>query len=147
MKTFKKYLYLLLCLPALFISCSDSDPDPVPDEQIKGEITISTDAPTFTTEAGTQEIEFSSTSKWTVRADQSWCTVQPTSGNAGKHRLRITVVANDTYDERNSSIIFKAGTNEKRMTITQKQKNALLLTAAKAEINADAQDVSIEVTS
>ena len=144
MKALQRYIYLLLCLPLFMAACSDDDPEPTP-EPSKGEVKFLSQASVFEAEAGSQEIEFSSTTKWTAYAEQSWCKVQPASGERGKRTLVITVEPNNQPDERNTSVIVKAGSAEKRMTITQKQKNALLLTSSKAEISAEAQDISIEV--
>ena len=78
---------------------------------------------------------------------QFWCTVAPTSGNAGTHTLRITTSSNDSCDDRSVSVTLKAENESKSFVVTQKQKNAILLTGDKFEIGQGGGNVTIEVKS
>jgi flagellar motor protein MotB len=79
-----------------------------------------------------------------TRAD-AWCSINPTSGEAGDAKITVTTKANDTPDDRTASIIIKAGTASKTIAVSQKQKNALTVTASKFEIGAEGGEVAIEV--
>ena len=101
------------------------------------------------TKGGTGTVTFSSNLPWTAsvvnaRAD-TWCTVSPTSGGAGTATLTITATENISPDERNATIILKAGAASKTFTVIQKQKDALAVTSSKIEVTADGDEISIEV--
>lgn len=146
MKTLYKYVYILLCMPLFWISCSDDDDKNVePDVPTESKLEIIKNVEVFTAEGGTQDVEFSASQKWTVESEQSWCSVSPTTGMSGKRSVAISVKANETTDERNSKVTFKSGTAEKIISVVQKQKNALLLSSAKADVPSEGKDLSVEV--
>ncbi len=153
----RKYIYILniLLLSILFISCSkDSDepnvePTPVP-TVAKIEFPATEDTkPVFGTEGGTATIKFTATQAWTAIAANDraseWLSISPSSGTAGSSALTITTKENDTYDERSASITIKSGTAQQTIVITQKQKDALLVTSDKFEVDAEGCQISVEV--
>ena len=148
----KKLLTFLLI--AALAACSKSEdggttnPDPTP-EKPKAEIKLNTSSSNFTADGGRDEISFSSTEAWTAevinsRAD-GWCAVSPTSGDAGEATITISTKPNDTPDERNASVRIKAGTAQKTINVSQKQKDALTVTSSKFEVGAEGGEVKIEV--
>ena len=148
----KKLLTFLLI--AALAACSKSEdggtttPDSTP-EKPKAEIKLNTSSSNFTADGGRDEISFSSTEAWTAevinsRAD-GWCNVSPTSGDAGEATITISTKPNDTPDERNASVRIKAGTAQKTINVSQKQKDALTVTASKFEVEAEGGEVKIEV--
>lgn len=151
----KKLLTFLLATAVLFTTaCTNSDDsvnsntDPTP-EKPKTEIKLETTSLDFSTEGGRDEISFTSTEAWTAevinsRAD-SWLSVSPTSGNAGDATISIKAKNNDTTDERSASVRIKAGSAQKIINVTQKQKDALTITSSKFEITAEGGEVTIEV--
>ena len=62
--------------------------------------------------------------------------VQPAGGPAGDVTLTITTQPNDTYDERNAAIVLTCAGERTTFTVSQKQKDALLLTSNKVELDA-----------
>ena len=76
-----------------------------------------------------------------------WCTVAPTSGNAGSHTIKVTTTPNETYDDRSVTVTLKAGTEVKSFVVSQKQKDALLLTNDKFEVDQAGGTVTVEVKS
>lgn len=148
----KKLLFLLLSV-FLCISCSDDntttdEPTPNPGEpQI--EIPATSLTPNFKSEGGESTIEFTAKSDWSVSVvntrAESWCSVSPLSGKAGKASLTIRTAANETYDERNATITLRAGTDSKNIIVTQKQKDALLVSSSKIEMKKEGGEFTIEV--
>ena len=149
----KKLLYVLFAIIAI-TACSKSDDvgggnnnnNETPKQP---EITLDATASNFATDGGSSEITFTSSAAWTAevintRAD-AWCSVNPTSGAAGDAKITVTTTANDTPDDRSASIVIKAGTASKTITVSQKQKDALTVTASKFEVGAEGGEVSIEV--
>ena len=127
-----------------------SKPGPTPTQTGKIEVPATEDTkPVFKTEGGTTTFKFTASGAWTAsavntRAD-SWLTVSPTSGGAGAVTLTITTTANDTYDERSGSITIQCGSASQTIVVTQKQKDAILITSDKVEIDADGGEISVEV--
>lgn len=146
----KRFLYTLFAVLAFF-ACSDSGTDNGGGQEKpkQPEITLNATNVDFTTEGGTDEITFTSSTAWTAevvnsRAD-AWCSINPTSGEAGNAKITVTTTANDTPDDRTASIIIKAGSASKTINISQKQKDALTVTASKFEVGAEGGEVTIEV--
>ena len=150
----KRFFYTLFAILA-FVACSESDVDnggnngggQAPPKQ--PEITLNATAADFSTDGGSDEITFTSSAAWTAevvnsRAD-AWCSINPTSGEAGNAKITVTTTANDTPDDRTASIIIKAGSASKTINISQKQKDALTVTASKFEVGAEGGEVTIEV--
>jgi len=108
-------------------------------------------APVCTSDGEKLDFHFTATSSWTAsvmntRAD-SWLSVEPLSGEAGTITLTITLLPNDSYDERNATIQIKCGDDVKNIVVTQKQKNALMLSASRCEVSQQGGTVDIEVRS
>ncbi len=117
-------------------------------ETPKGEIKIDDTSADFTSEGGSEVVTFKSSGAWTAevinsRAD-SWCSVNPTSGAAGDAKVTVTTKANDTPDDRTASIIIKTGTASRAINVSQKQKDALTVTASKFEVGSEGGEITIE---
>lgn len=104
----------------------------------------------FTEKVNEQTFTFTTNADWTIsvapiKGGENWCTASPTQGNAGNQTVKIAVVENSTYDDRSVTVTLKSGTESKSFVVTQKQKDALLLTSDKVEINQTGGDFTIEV--
>lgn len=105
----------------------------------------------FTEGAGEQTFSFTANTAWTVSVASTrnggapWCTVAPTSGNAGSHTIKVTTTPNETYDDRSVTVTLKAGTEVRNFVVSQKQKDALLLTNDKFEVGQNGGTVTVEV--
>ncbi len=153
----KKIAFLFLLL-LMAVSCSKSEPEEnggngqnKPEEKVESiEIPSTVDTtPTITESADTVNVAFTASATWTAsiintRAD-SWCSVYPTSGAAGKADINISCKENTTPDERSATIVIKCGTTTKNITITQKQKDALTITESSIEVEAEGGEISVEV--
>lgn len=103
----------------------------------------------FTKEAGERSISFTASESWTAtlinnRAD-GWCSVSPTSGQAGSASIKIAVTNNDTPDERSASVQLKSGTATVTIVVTQKQQDALTVTQSRFDVGAEGGDITIVV--
>ena len=80
----------------------------------------------FTAEAEGKEITltFTTNKEWTATADQSWCKLSKTSGEAGETSITVTVDANTTEQERTAKITIKAGSATATATVKQAKKKA-----------------------
>jgi DNA gyrase/topoisomerase IV subunit A len=105
---------------------------------------------TFTDQYSEQSFSFTANSSWTVTVssnggDTSWCAVYPESGGKGAQTVTIYTAVNSSYDDRNATITLTSGTQTKSFVVTQKQKNALLLTSDKFEVDNTGGTITVEV--
>lgn len=143
-------LFMFLSSYIFFAACSKGDEDnPEQPENIiehfeQGNMD-------FTEGAGEQTFSFTANTAWTVSVASTrnggspWCTVAPTSGNAGSHTIKVTTTPNETYDDRSVTVTLKAGTEVRSFVVSQKQKDALLLTNNKFEVDQKGGTVTVEV--
>ena len=124
-------------------------PTPTPKPEEKPKVEVTTTAPVLSQEGGTASVTFTSTADWTIDVTEgravSWCTVSPTSGGKGTSTLTITTTDNDTYDERNAKVTIKAGATTQSFTITQKQKDAILVAKNEYIIEAVGGELKFDV--
>ena len=111
----------------------------------KSSVNITTSSPTVPQTGASTTVSFVVSGSWAASSDQSWCHVSPTSGNQGTTTITVTCDDNDTYDERNATVTIKCGNASSSITVTQKQKDALLVTSNKIEIEAAGGEATIEV--
>ena len=147
----KRNMFVLPVLGLLLLLCQgcseDKEENPAPESP---SITVESgeDMPVFETAGGTAALTFTATSDWTAAVDgaaSGWLSVSPASGGAGTYTLSLVTTANDSYDERNASVTITSGSVKKTFTVTQKQKDALILTSNKVEVDAEGGDFSIEL--
>lgn len=148
----KRNLFVLPVLGLLLMLCQgcseDKEENPPAPESPSITVESEEDIPVFDTAGSTLALTFTTTSDWTASVDgaaSGWLSVSPASGEAGTHTLSLVTTANDSYDERNASVTITSGSVKKTLTVTQKQKDALLLTSNKVELEAEGGDFSIEL--
>lgn len=122
-----------------------------PDDPVKDEVTlnIQPESIVFDTEGGKDIAVISSSDAWTARIinarAESWCSIEPASGEAGDTEMTVTVQANETPDERSASVVVTCGDKQKTIVVTQKQKDALTVTASRFDIGAEGGSIAVEV--
>ena len=96
-----------------------------------------------------QLFHIASATDWSIAfnaEDVPWLLVQPLSGGPGTHNILLkTLEANITYDDRNTILRTVAGGFSENITVTQKQKDALLLSSDVQHIPPEGGDFSVEV--
>ena len=148
----KKLLFLFASI-AMMVACTEGGTDdgnePTPQPQ-KPSITLETGSlSNFNEDGGSGTITFTASEAWSAevinsRAD-SWISIHPTSGAAGEATVTVTTEPNDTPDERSATIKIKAGSAEKSIKVTQKQQDALTITASSFEVSNEGGQIEIEV--
>ena len=150
----KRFLLYLLTVVSI-VACSEGEPADNGSDDGGGNtpttptITLNKSSVSFDELADEESISFSTTADWIAeivndRAD-GWLSVTPQSGSAGDASITIKAKENDTPDERNASVRIKAGSASKTISVSQKQKDALTVTASKFEVGAEGGEVKIEV--
>ena len=94
-------------------SCNPVDPVVTP------EITLAKDSIGFALIASNNTLAIKSNLSWTATSSESWCTVSPSSGEAGTHQLAVAVTANASGGQREAVIAIKAGSLSKEVKIKQ----------------------------
>lgn len=81
-----------------------------------------------------------------TKAVPSWFTVAPMSGGAGNVTVNIAVKEqNNAYDDRSAYIKIGAGNTVKVLTVTQKKKDALILTRDQVEVSPSGETIQVEL--
>lgn len=146
-------LSIISCMS--IIACSNDDSDKKNDEVV----TITPlgnsqryfdNGLTFTSQSGSENIEFTCNGDWNVSVantigGETWCTVTPANGKAGEGGFTVNVVENKGYDDRNVTLTLTVGNIKKTIVVTQKQKEAILLTANKFELDNKGGKINLEV--
>ena len=118
-----KRIALFIGLAVMAAACQELSQD-------NGKITIEEAALTqqFATEGGVAEVKFTSTGDWDVRQyntnHYTWASINPTSGSAGENTVYITVLKNETNDNREFAFLLNSGADSKEVKVSQKQKDA-----------------------
>lgn len=142
---FSVFMFLLISL----YSCKDDNENPSPNPSFEITIDEGNTHPVISQQGGTIYIPFTATGEWSAsminNRAESWITINPSSGNSGNIELSITASANETYDERNATIVLQCGDDKKEIVLTQKQKDALTVTSSKYEVSSVGGNISVEV--
>ena len=140
----KKILYTFICtlfFGLSWVGCSGGDDTP-----IEPSISI-TGATSHTIETAGKEISvsFTSAKDWTAKSDQSWCRLSLSNGQGGTYTLAITVSENTTTDDRSAKVTILSETVSKVITITQKQKDALVVAEKAYTLEAEATTLTFKI--
>lgn len=147
----KNTIFYLIGMLLICLSSCDKQDDSIKGNNkppaIKGLTLSPSSLSTFTEESGSVILKVKASDNWSAQVDQSWCKITPNQGGKGETEVNISVEANENYDERNTAITFKFGNETKIITVTQKQKDALLVSSGKMEFTAEGGEKTIEVKS
>ena len=100
----KKFLALLLLLPTLVFCGDKNDPEPGPDPDVKGVITINGEREiTVSCEGATGTVSFTCNTDWALAPDDEWLTVTPTSGSASAEAVTVSYSCGQNPKKKNRS--------------------------------------------
>ena len=147
-------LTLLLCVVACSKSNESEEPTPTPTPTpsaptITIDNSLVTNGLSFTDGASEKSITFTTDADWTLSVAETravdWCTPSATSGVKGTATIKFSVKENTGYDNRKAAVTIKAGSASKTFTISQKQKDALLVTTDRYELEQVGGEIEVEV--
>lgn len=132
------------------MGCSDTENNSAPEEpsiEMEGEVDV---RPVVGSDGGTSTVTFTASGDWTASVSAvthtlDWLSVSPTQGGAGTVTLQISAQPNESYDERNAAVLLTCGNAQQTITVTQKQKDALLVNSHKVEMDAEGGTFGIEL--
>ena len=128
----KRLIAILLLFFVLLAACKKEEEDkdfPREEEEQKGQTVLDISSMTLALDNDGNAKTFSivSNGEWTITNNSSWCKTNKTYGK-GNTVVNVMASPYDEYDDRNTNLTIKAGNKTKVITITQKKKDALLLT-------------------
>ncbi|MBQ3711876.1 MAG: BACON domain-containing protein [Bacteroidales bacterium] len=150
---FKHLLLLLASAAFVAVACEkndekkpeEKDTTPVPEISV-----ITTAFPSIADAGGTLEVTISSNVEWSVSIPEtaSWLSASPASGAAGEGiTITFTAAANESYDKRSATVTVggenKKGSDSAEFTISQKQKDALILSDDVIEVGYAGETINI----
>ncbi|MDL2319727.1 hypothetical protein LJC45_01165 [Alistipes sp. OttesenSCG-928-B03] len=145
-----KNLFALLAIVTITFSCGkesngteNGGDNPTPDEVY---LTLSGTDIVFDEDGGDKSFTITCNSSWTVSENASWLTPEKTNGN-GNGQVKLTAIANDSHDDRNTVVTVNAGTKTETFTVIQKKLNALTLTKDKYAVPIEGGNIIVEVKS
>lgn len=132
------------------MGCSDTENNSVSEEpsiEMEGDVDV---RPVIGSDGGTSTVTFTASGNWTASVNAvtrtlDWLSVSPTQGGAGTVTLQISAQPNESYDERNAAVLLTCGNAQQTITVTQKQKDALLVNSHKVEMDAVGGTFGIEL--
>ena len=137
-------LYFAIAMAA--VSCA-------PEEVVTPELTVHTsgDELVLTPAEGVLKVEFSTNVDWTAKVketdEEPWCVVTPSKGKAGDVVMNVICIENKGTENRTATIAIKAMDLTQEITVTQLQKDVLVLTAEKEyEVPYQGQNLEFKVT-
>lgn len=153
-------LFILVTASMIFTACGNDDLVEKKRGDDEKEVTITplgdsqeyfNKGITFVSEIDSKDVEFACTADWKVTianivGGEHWCTISPQSGKAGDNNI-FTVITSENvgYDDRSVVLELEAGNLKKNIVITQKQKDAILLTNDKFEVDKKGGKIDVEV--
>ena len=134
----------------LYMGCSDAENNSASEEpsiEMEGEVDV---RPVIGSDGGTFTVTFTASGDWTASVNAvtrtlDWLSVSPTQGGAGTVTLQISAQPHESYDERNAAVLLTCGNAQQTITVTQKQKDALLVNSHKVEMDAVGGTFGIEL--
>ena len=150
----KRMILLSAMMSMFFMACTEKPdeptptptPTPTPEE---AEIRIDATSVVIPVDGGTESVKFNSTQKWNAdvkyNEGSAWCIISPKSGAAGDAVITIEADENTDGTNRTATLTIASGKVKKTVSISQKQKDALTVTASRFEVSADGGDVEITV--
>lgn len=136
----KVLLIASVLLAACMVSCKK-------DPKVEDAVTIKTADATVPVEGGVVSISINASVPWTAKSSADWLSISPTSGEAGDATIKASVLKNENLDDRTAEVTVTAGTKSAKFTVTQSQKDAMVIDKVDYVVEADGGSVEIPVSS
>ena len=134
-------ILLILCITAFCIQVSGCKPESV----ITPEITVSKEALSFTSQSSTATMAIKTNDAWTISSSQSWCTVTPSSGEAGTKQISVAVLENTLGVARQAILSVTVGSLTKQVTINQEMSTTIVFDKKSFDITSAGGDITVNL--
>lgn len=143
----------LLVLPVASCEDVDSSSDVTPEVSVPdGYENYFIEDLSFGHSADEGKVAFQINVDWTMKVVASdgnlvsWCSVDPTSGGAGLHKVMVRVSENDTYEPRSAKIHLMCGSSKvAEISVSQESESTLLLTDKKYSVSHETTIIDVEL--
>ena len=146
-----RLLYTIFSVALLLNACSgDSSPssEPTQTTTLQDKIIISATentSPILSQKGGSSSLTFNASSSWTTTSSAGWCTISPSSGQTGINTITFTATENENYNDRVAIVTIKSGNASQTITISQVQKDAIVLALKEHEVSYNTTTLDFEV--
>ena len=101
---------------------------------------------------GSVDLSFTTNVDWEITVEPSaksvgWVSVNPSSGKAGKHIVKVSVEPNESYENRVATMTLRAGELAESFTISQSFKEVLSVSVGSVALDASSQEFELTVNS
>lgn len=100
----------------------------------------------FEATGGKKEFIVRSNTDWTIENTSSWCQLSTDKGRTDE-AVTVSVGAYTGMEDRNTNLTVKSGTTTKILSVTQKRKDAIVLSKDKFDVPQQGGNIDIEVKS
>lgn len=139
----KSFLSFLTLSLALLNACETDSPERKEPEDIPSESSVifSSDSLVADPEGDAVSFRLTTSSPWTVQADQSWVMLSPESGTvADKRRIDVVVETNDTGADRVAEITVTSGDDRKTIVVVQGPREVI------ADFSTDVESLTLDAS-
>jgi hypothetical protein len=109
-------------------------------------LTISKSSINSSSDSYQTSITVTCNTNWSVSGGDGWCQFSPAQGS-GNGKFDVTILQNTGTEERSTTLTVVAGSVSSEIKITQKQKDALILTRREESISSEGGTISVELKS
>ncbi len=128
----------VLIIPILLLALFSCKPDPI--------LTLSKNSINSSSDSYQTSITVTSNTDWRASASGAWCQISPSAGS-GNGTITVTLLANSDPEPRDAVITIIAGSLSSEVAVSQKQKNAIILTRRVENISAEGGPIQVELRS
>ena len=132
----KKYIFLFLSI-ALALGACQKDENPY--------VRFTSMGITVDDVGGETTIAFETNSSWIASSSERWCTITPSRGGQSSKSTTVKLTANNGYEARTCKVTIMAGDVSETITITQSQKDAIIVTNKSFELSSSSQTLDVGV--
>lgn len=124
---FKHYFVSMLALAVAVVSCEKPNEPVTPETPVEPALEVTPSVLSVAETADEATFQITTNQSWTAESDQTWATLDLTSGEASEEAVtvKVTVAENPDEAERTAKITVKAAELTKTVTLTQAGKIVL----------------------
>lgn len=149
----KLFTLLMVMLSLLLWGCSGNEDKDIDNPDKGGNekpenvaLDLSVTDLVFEATGGKKEFIVRSNTDWTIENTSSWCQISTDKGRTDE-AVTVSVSAYTGMEDRNTNLTVKSGTTTKILSVTQKRKDAIVLSKDKFDVPQEGGQVDIEVKS
>ena len=145
---------MTMMIPVLFAGCEVK----IPDKEDSGQeeqggqqpaetvLNLSVTSLTLDNNGNAKTFSIVANGEWTLTNGSTWCKTDKTGGK-GNAVVSVTAFPHEEYDDRSTNLTVKSGKKTQVLAVTQKKKDALLLTEEKCTLGQEGGTITVEVKS